>query len=118
MSDARQAVVAARRANAAENAPRFYTDAVSLLDDAAQALKTGDYNGARDQALAARDVALKARGVSVAIEDAARALEEVKSKGLPWREPQGFLEQARVAAEQGDEARALRFAELAVRAAR
>lgn len=61
MSDARQAVQAAREANAAQLAPEVMGDAETLLDKAKQALDAGAYEQARSEALAARREAIKAR---------------------------------------------------------
>ncbi|MDO9372386.1 MAG: DUF4398 domain-containing protein [Gammaproteobacteria bacterium] len=62
MSDARQAVQAAREANAGELAPEPMENAEALLNKAKQALDAGAYEQAREEALAARREAIKARG--------------------------------------------------------
>ena len=62
MSDARQAVQAARDVNASELAPEPMEIAEALLDQAKQALDAGAYVQAREDALAARREAIKARG--------------------------------------------------------
>ena len=61
MSDARQAVQAAREANAAQLAPVPMESAETLLNKAKQALDAGAYDQARSEALAARREAIKAR---------------------------------------------------------
>ncbi|MDP1707680.1 MAG: DUF4398 domain-containing protein [Gammaproteobacteria bacterium] len=61
MSDARQAVQAARDANAGQLAPEIMEGAETLLNRAKQALDAGAYNQARDEAVAARREAIKAR---------------------------------------------------------
>lgn len=65
MSNARQAVQAARQAGAARYAPASYAAAERWLDDASFALKADDYGRARSSALkalrAARQAAAEAR---------------------------------------------------------
>jgi hypothetical protein len=61
MSDARQAVQAARDSGAATHAPDDLGKAESLLDKAKTALDSGDYATARSNAVEARDEAFKAR---------------------------------------------------------
>ena len=60
MSDARQAVRAAREAGAAQKAPEQYHAALSWLGMARKALATGDYAGARNSAEKARALAVEA----------------------------------------------------------
>ncbi|MCG8433030.1 MAG: DUF4398 domain-containing protein [Gammaproteobacteria bacterium] len=54
MSNARQAVRAAQRAGAEQAAPEQYKAARSLLRKAEQALRTRDYDSARDNAVEAK----------------------------------------------------------------
>lgn len=61
MSDARQAVQAARDSGAATHAPDNLGKAEILLDKAKTALDRGDYTSARGNAVDARDEAVKAR---------------------------------------------------------
>ncbi|MGH8293389.1 MAG: DUF4398 domain-containing protein [Gammaproteobacteria bacterium] len=60
MSNARQAVAAARQMGAAHTASREMTEAESLLQAAQAALDKGDYGTARADAMHARDHAVKA----------------------------------------------------------
>lgn len=60
MSDARQAVAAAREAGADRLAPAVFDRAVSLLDDAESTLARRRFRQARDQALASRRLAIDA----------------------------------------------------------
>jgi hypothetical protein len=64
MSDARQAVAAAREAGAARYAPAILVVAEQRLADAEQALRSGGYGAARRSALAARAQAVEALQVS------------------------------------------------------
>ncbi len=60
MSDARQAVAAAREAGADRLAPAVFDRAVSLLNDAENTLERRRFRQARDQALASRRLAIDA----------------------------------------------------------
>ena len=61
MSEARQAIEAARVAGAEQHAPDNYRKAESLLRDAEQMLNDRHYRKARENAASARDAAIKAR---------------------------------------------------------
>lgn len=60
MSDARQAVAAAREAGAETLAPQIYARSVSLLQKAESTLARRSFRQARDQALASRRLAIEA----------------------------------------------------------
>lgn len=60
MSDARQAVAAARDAGAETLAPQIYARSVSLLQKAESTLARRSFRQARDQALASRRLAIEA----------------------------------------------------------
>ena len=110
MSDARQAINAARDAEAEAYAPRSLDSAERLLDNAQASLKAGDYNLARNDALEARQAAIKAREVAVAIVEARHAVEEAKVKGGAWEPAKDLLDEAKAAGQQGDEGRAWELA--------
>ncbi len=61
MSDARQAISAAREADAELYAPNRLQSAEEALERASHYLDDGDYLQARDAALAAKEVAMQAR---------------------------------------------------------
>jgi hypothetical protein len=61
MSDARQALEAARKAGAETRAPGELESAEQLLQDAEKALVDGDYGKAKDSAKAAKDQAVTAQ---------------------------------------------------------
>jgi hypothetical protein len=61
MSNARQAIRAARQAGAEQHAPAILAEAQQLLDQAKGNLQHGEYRAARDQAEQARAKALEAR---------------------------------------------------------
>jgi hypothetical protein len=60
MSNARQAIKAARDAGAAEVAPQKLNEAQSLLEQAESSLQKGDYKNARRSAVAAKGRATEA----------------------------------------------------------
>ncbi|HHC71902.1 MAG TPA: DUF4398 domain-containing protein [Thiotrichales bacterium] len=61
MSDARQAIQAAREAGAAIRSPQVLEEAERLLDAAERSLEVGDYSRARELAVAAHRKAIEAR---------------------------------------------------------
>lgn len=65
MSDARQAISAARDANAGEHAPETLNSAEVLMGNAADNLEEGHYGQAKRAALAAREEAIRARNQAV-----------------------------------------------------
>jgi len=64
MSNARQALAAARQMQAEQAAPNDMADAQRNLDAAQAALDSGDFSTAREDALKARELALKALTIS------------------------------------------------------
>ena len=111
MSDARQAVNAARSADAQVNAPDALRTAQEHLDEAARALQSGRYDGAKDEALAARRSAISARRIAVAIGEASAAVGAARSRGAGGvDEAEALLGKARDAARRLDEEQALRSA--------
>lgn len=66
MSDARQAINAAREANASQFAPASLRKAEESLDEAARGLEQGHYLDAREAAKAARAFAIRARDEALA----------------------------------------------------
>ena len=69
MSDARQAVQAAREVHAERYAPISLGEAERLLEEATRELQAKNYRKARENALAAKKMALKARHASSAREE-------------------------------------------------
>lgn len=116
MSDARQAISAARDADAQTYAPRSLDSAERLLGDARQSLEAGRFERARDDALAARDAAMKARLVAIVIGETRAALREAEASGaVALHRSESLLRAAEEAARQGDEGRALELARQARR---
>ena len=68
MSDARQAIAAAREAGAETYATDELGAAEVLLGQAQAALKRGDYDGSREDALRARREAVKARELALELQ--------------------------------------------------
>ncbi|MGD2075065.1 MAG: DUF4398 domain-containing protein [Gammaproteobacteria bacterium] len=69
MSEARQAIDAARAAGAGQYAPEQLDDAHSLLDEAQQLLNERRFRDARRSASQARDAAIRARETAEAVSD-------------------------------------------------
>lgn len=65
MSDARQALQAAREVGAERLASTVYHDALELLTSAERELDSGDFYRARDLALTARQKAMDARQIAL-----------------------------------------------------
>lgn len=65
MSDARQAIEAAREAQAEVYAPGSLHHAENYLDEATRGLESGSYAAAREAALAAKRAAMQARSEAV-----------------------------------------------------
>jgi len=61
MSDARQAIQAARQAGAADLSPQALTEAQGLMERAEKQLELGEYAQARESALSAKQRAAEAR---------------------------------------------------------
>jgi predicted S18 family serine protease len=68
MSDARQAIQAAKSANSERYTPESLQEAERLLDKAAASLSRGDYREARNAALSAREHAIAARRATLSIQ--------------------------------------------------
>lgn len=66
MYDARQAVLAAKNAGAADYAPELYSEAETLVTSAKLHMNDRDYRRARDDAERARAKAMEARRISEA----------------------------------------------------
>lgn len=115
MSDARQAVRAARQADAGRHAPGYLHQAEKQLQDAEQALNDGarGYKPARDAAVAAKDAAMKGRTLAVAIGAAKAAVAEAVAAGALSAEAESALRNAVAAARVGDDARATELAHIA-----
>lgn len=65
MSDARQAIQAARDAKADVHAPVRFGTAEQQLEKAKSALESGAYDQARDYAVSAKQEAIRARDIAV-----------------------------------------------------
>ncbi len=116
MSDARQALGAAREAGAERTAPAAYQLALSHLDAATTSLQNGAYTSAREEAVAAHGAALDARRVAEAIARAESALEGAAA-GVARDDADRLLSSALAAAARGESDRAIDLAERAARRA-
>lgn len=110
MSDARQALDAAREADAGRYSPRAMEGASHLLSQAEQKLEAGAFKQAQQSALAAKQEATRARTMAAALSAARIALREAAADGVLSAEAQTLLQQAEVAASADDEKSAVRLA--------
>ncbi len=117
MSDARQAIQAARDAGAEKHAPDVLGSAEDLLANAEKAIADSEFEPARADAVAAKKAAVKARNIALAIGAAESALDEANSLGAEWRDSRKILDKAREAAKAGDEEEAVKIAGVAKRQA-
>ena len=113
MSDARQAVQAAREAGAGRYARSALDQAEGRLVKAERAIKSYDYPEARTEALAAREGASAARRLALSLRAAQASLEGADRAGVPVPQARADLGEARRAAAGG---RATEATELAERA--
>ena len=111
MSDARQALQAARAAGAERDAPDTLRNTKRLLSGAEQALAFGDYQRARREAISAKEEAIKARTMAVAIGQAKVALANAQAQGHQLPVAVQTLRDAEAAARLGDASTAVRLAE-------
>lgn len=103
MSDARQALQAAREAEAGAYAPTRYSEAEQRLSRAEKRLSSRDYKSARDNALTARREAIASRNMALAISQAKEILIEVDAEKALSQEARDWVRQAEAAAAAGNE---------------
>jgi hypothetical protein len=113
MSDARRALGAAHEASAERHAPAAMSRASDAMDGATQALRGGDYDGARRLAGVARTQAIAARQLATRVSEIRSLIDTERSAGRPWEGAEGLLRRALDASREGDVARALEIAERA-----
>ncbi len=113
MSDARQALRAARDAGAAVHTPRLLERAERFLRRAEDDLAARSYRMAREDALAAKDAALAARNAALALARAKAALAAAEQLGAVSEEARDLLARAEAAAAAGEPRRAQALAEQA-----
>ncbi len=110
MSDARQALDAAHRAEATRHAPDALEGAENLLSQAKDKLGAGAFTQAQKTALAAKQEATKARAMASAISAAKAALSDAAAMDALSPEAQELLLQAEAAAKVDDDKNAVRLA--------
>ncbi|HHM04648.1 MAG TPA: DUF4398 domain-containing protein [Gammaproteobacteria bacterium] len=110
MSDARQAVQAARSAGAQKHAPDAFQSAEALLSKAEKELSSRDYRASRKDAIAAKKEAINARNMALAIAQAKAAADEARQLGTLSQEARDVLSAAEAAAAAGDADKAVRLA--------
>jgi hypothetical protein len=115
MSDARQAIQAARYVKAESQVPALWAKAEHYLRQAEQNLESDQFNQARLAAILAKEQAVNAHNLAVAIDRAELVWQSVTVMGHSAAEGDILLEKAQVAARQGDVEKTLAFAKLAYR---
>jgi nucleoid-associated protein YgaU len=118
MSDARQAVQAARAAGAPLHTPVAMESAEHELSQAEHELRGRNYKIARNDALSAKQGAIKARNMALAISQAKDAIAEADKLGALSQSTRERLAQAETAAAAGNEDQAVQDAQLATQLAR
>lgn len=115
MSDARQAVQAAKDAGAPKHAPRYINESETFLNHAERKLGMGKdgYSDARVSAIAAKESALKGRAVAVAISAAKSTIAEAVAVGKLSPAAETALREAVKAAKDGNDVRAIELADQA-----
>lgn len=117
MSDARQAVQAAREAGAKQHTPLVMENAEHELSQAEQELRGRNYKSARNDALSAKQRAIKARNMAQAISQAKEAMAEADKLGALSQPTRDRLAQAESAAAAENEEIAVHNAQQAMRQA-
>lgn len=117
MSDARQAVQAARDAGANLHTPVAMESAEHELSQAEHELRGRNYKIARNDALSAKQGAIKARNMALAISQAKDAVAEADKLGALSQSTRDRLAQAETAAAAGNEEQAVQLAQLATQLA-
>ena len=118
MSDARQAVQAARDADAKLHTPLAMESAEHELSQAEHELRGRNYKIARNDALSAKQGAIKARNMALAISQAKDAIAEADKLGALSQSTRDRLAQAETAAAAENEEQAVQDAQLATQLAR
>lgn len=107
MSDARQAVQAAREAGAQTHAQSALTEAEKLLLTAEENLGRKTYREARGNAVAAKTQAITARQLALAISSAKETISHAMKLGVTSPAAASLLDQALAFAKRGDHENAL-----------
>lgn len=113
MSDARQAVQAAREAGAAVHSKFVMDSAERDLSQAELKLRGRYYTSARDEAVAAKQEAVKARNMALAISQAKEAVAEAERLGALTQKTRDSLAKAEAASAKGSEEEVVRAAQQA-----
>ncbi len=116
MSDARQAMQAARHVQANSITPPTWAKAEQQLTQAEQNLEAGEFNQARQAAISAKEQALNAYNVAVAIQRAKKLWQKLKL--ITNNMGQTLLEKAQFAAHEGKVEQAISLANEAYRQAK
>lgn len=110
MSDARQALKAAKNVHAEQYATLVLQDAEQTLTQAEENLQTGLFDMARSDAVAAKEKALRAYDMAVAIENAQTIWQTISALFYDENNINELLKKAHYAAQQGDSVNTIQFA--------
>lgn len=113
MSDARQAVKAARQAGAEKFARKSLQSAQNELEQAEEQLQSKKYRKAKKHAVMSKDKAVIARKVASTFQSAAAAMEKAGKLPNSWRDTKKIFGKAKKAARAGDSAKAMKLAHAA-----
>ncbi|MDM8560359.1 DUF4398 domain-containing protein [Candidatus Parabeggiatoa sp. HSG14] len=113
MSDARQAIKAARDVEAEHYVPSFWAKAKRDLKQAQQHLEVGQFNQARSVAELAKKQAVHAYNMAFAFNHAQKIWQAITIMGYPAPEVSTLLEKAQLAAAQGNVEKTIAFARAA-----
>lgn len=113
MSDARQAIQAAKDAGADKHVPGLLKSSEELIQSAETKLNNKAFRKARKDAIAAKNSAMTANSVATAIKNAAVVLKKAESLGNVWRDSSRMATDAQKAAAEGDVKKALKLANTA-----
>jgi hypothetical protein len=110
MSDARQALKAARQADASTHAPVFLERAEVLLAQAEGHLKAGSFRPAAVRARAAKERAIQGRRIALALSEAQGAVAAARAHEVLWAATERLLAEAQAAERELDAPKATRLA--------
>lgn len=113
MSDARQALQAARQVHGEYYSPFYFHEAEYFLAQAEDELARGAHNHARSSAESAKRSALRAHTLGHTIAEARLRIQQVKQLGQDISLSEQFLERAEEAIKNKDAQRALQLAQAA-----
>lgn len=113
MSDARQAVQAARQAGAERFAQKSLESAQTELEEAERQLQSKKYRKAKKHAMMSKQKAVTARQVASTFQSAEAAMKIADKLPNSWRDTKKIFSKAKKAIQAGDSGKALKLAHMA-----